>query len=226
MANLILLEDEPILRAELADFLTEHGYAVESAASIAEFHQRFLPQTHSVAVIDIGLPDGNGLELVAELRSRDLNLGIVILTARGATTDRIDGLAHGADYHLPKTSDLNELAAVIGALVRRLHRGGVSTCWILDRGRRQLIPPGLQALDLSPQDFLVLKAIMEGTGNPVSKKAIVAALGEDYVQYDLRRIDTQISRLRRRTHQETGVALPLRTFRLEGYLFSAPVELR
>lgn len=226
MAHLILLEDEPILREELAEFLSSKGHLVDATGLLAEFFERFQPARHSIAIIDLGLPDGDGLDLVAHLRRRSLNLGIVILTARSTTPDKVKGLVTGADHYLPKTADLDELAAVVSALARRLEKGGVRMNWILDCAHKQLIPPGLPALDLSAQDYTVLKAIIDGTGRPVSKKSIVAALGEDYLAYDLRRIDTQMSRLRRRSLEQAGCELPLKTLRNEGYEFWEPVEVR
>lgn len=224
MASLILLEDEPILREELTDFLTGQGHVVAAQGSLAEFNQCFDPARHSIAIIDLGLPDGDGLDLVTQLRERSLNLGIIILTARHGTRDKVAGLGVGADHYLSKTIDLAELAAVVTSLARRLERGGVSPRWVLDCGRKRLIPPGLPALDLSAQDFTVIRVIIYSAGNTVSKKDIVAALGSEYLSYDLRRIDTQINRLRRRTLEVTGTELPLKTLRNEGYQFCAPVD--
>lgn len=225
MANLILLEDEPILRDELADFLAGQGHQIDAAASLAEFAQCFDPARHSIAIVDLGLPDGDGLDLVAHLRARSLKLGIVILTARSGTRDKVAGLNVGADHYLPKTADLDELAAVVASLARRLEQGGVSSHWVLDCTHKRLIPPGLPAIDLSAQDFVVIKAVIDGAGNPVSKKDIVTALGDDFINYDMRRIDTQMNRLRRRTEEATGSELPLKTLRNEGYQFCAPVAV-
>ena len=194
MANLILLEDEPVLREELADFLSAQGHVVDSCGSLAEFAGSFDPARHSIALVDLGLPDGDGLDLVAQLRQRSLNLGIIILTARSGTRDKVTGLSQGADHYLSKTADLAELAAVVAALARRLESGGMAPHWVLDCARKRLIPPGLPAVELSAQDFAVAKAVIDGRGSAVSKKAIIEALGENFLDYDLRRIDTQMNR--------------------------------
>lgn len=226
MACLILLEDEPILCNELTEFLADQGHRVDTVSTLAEFGQCFDPARHSIAIVDLGLPDGEGLDLVAQLRARSLNLGIIILTARSSTRDKVKGLNQGADHYLPKTADLAELAAVVSSLARRLESGGVAPHWVLDCSRKRLIPPGLPAVELSAQDFMVIKAVIEGRGTTISKKDIVLALGEDYLNYDLRRIDTQMNRLRRRTLEASGTELPLKTLRNEGYEFCAPVEVR
>ena len=86
--------------------------------------------------------------------------------------------------------------------------------------------PGLPPIDLSAHDYTVLRAIFDGQGHSVSKKNIVAALGEDFVSYDLRRLDTQINRLRRKVLDATGTDLPLKTLRNEGYQFCGSVAQR
>jgi DNA-binding response OmpR family regulator len=226
MTNLILLEDEPILRDELAEFFSDQGHCVDAVCNLGEFNQCFDPAHHSIALVDLGLPDGDGLELVAHLRARSLNLGIIILTARVDTPNKVLGLGTGADHYLPKSADLDELAAVVLALAHRLERGGVNTHWILDSSTKRLIPPGRLGLELSAQDFVVLRAIITSQRLAVSKKDIVRALGANFLDYDTRRIDTQINRLRRKTLELSGCELPLKTLRNAGYQFCAPVTLR
>ncbi len=224
MKPLILLEDEPVLREELADYLQAQGYTVDAVASLAQFDQRFVPGEHVIAVIDLGLPDGDGLQLIAALRAAGHRLGIIVLTARGALPDRVLGLNCGADHYLPKTTDLDELAAVIAALARRLDVQDAPR-WILQRSPRQLVPPGFAAIPLSAQDFLVLQALARGK-DYVGRREIVAALGENYLDYDQRRLDTQMRRLRRKVEEACGLALPVSTQRNVGYRFDEPIEQR
>lgn len=224
MANLILLEDERVLREELANFLGKQGHDIDTAGTIADFCRRFDAGRHHLAIIDLGLPDGDGIDLITHIRSLRLNLGIVVLTARGTTRDKVSGLTAGADYYLSKTAEPEELAAVVASLARRLDAGGVSLDWILNSTDKQLIPPGLPGLPLSGQDYAVLKAIIDGAGKPVSKKAIVEALGQRFLDYNLHRLDSQMNRLRRRTLDACGIELPINTLRNQGYEFSAPVR--
>jgi len=219
MAQIILLEDERILREDLTEFLAGCGHRVQAVGSIAEFDHEFVPGRHIIAILDLGLPDGDGMDIIAHLRRDNLRLGIIVLTARISTRDKVAGLQSGADHYLTKTADLDVLAAVVDSLARRLDLGGVSGDWMLDDVKRELIAPGLPPIELSAQDYTVLKVIFDGHGRSVSKKAIVAALGEDFLTYDLRRLDTQINRLRRKVQEATGTDLPLRTLRNEGYQF-------
>jgi DNA-binding response OmpR family regulator len=225
MAHIILLEDERILREELVDFLSGYGHSIDAADSLAGFAQSFRPEQHTVAIIDIGLPDGSGLDLVQQLRAQKMNLGIIVLTARSGVPDKLAGLERGADHYLPKSTDLDELAGIVAALQRRLDAGGLSLCWVLHTAGRTLVPPGMAAIDLSPHDFAVLKTIIDGRGQPVARRTIVDALGDDYFTADPARLDTQMRRLRRKVSEATGKDLPIKTLRNEGYQFYAPASV-
>ena len=225
MAHIILVEDEQILREELVEFLTGYGHAVQATDSLAGFAQCFRPEQHVIAIIDIGLPDGSGLDLVQQLREQKLSLGIIVLTARAGVPDKLAGLARGADHYLPKSTDLEELAGIVAALQRRLEVGGLSLRWLLQTAGRTLVPPGMPPIDLSPHDFAVLRVIIEGNGQPVSRRAIVDALGDDYITSDPARVDSQLHRLRRKVMDATGKDLPIKTLRNQGYQFYEFVEI-
>jgi DNA-binding response OmpR family regulator len=154
-----------------------------------------------------------------------MNLGIIVLTARSGVPDRLAGLARGADHYLPKSTDLDELAGIVAALQRRLDVGGLSLHWLLQTAGRTLVPPGLAPIDLSPNDFAVLKTIMDSKGQPVPRRAIVDALGDDHFTADPARLDTQMRRLRRKVTEATGKDLPIKTLRNEGYQFYAPAKV-
>lgn len=231
MLNLILLEDEAVLRHELTEFLGDCGYRVSAVADLAAFHACYTPALHRIAIIDLGLPDGEGMMLVRALRAQGQLIGIVVFTARGATQDKINGLGGGADYYLPKSADLDELAATLGALARRLGAPTAdapppATAWVLELGPRRLLPPGCGAIALSQQDVTVLHVLMAEPERIVSRQQIVQSLGEDFLNYDQRRLDTQISRLRRKAEQAAGLALPINTARNAGYRFYANAEVR
>lgn len=234
MLNLILLEDEAVLRLELTEFLGDCGYRVSAVADLASFHACYQPALHRIAVIDLGLPDGDGMSLVQALRAQGQAIGIVVFTARGATRDKVFGLGSGADYYLPKNVDLDELEATLLALARRLETSSPApspastpaTAWVLELGRRRLLPPGCDAIALSQQDVTVLHALMAEPERIVSRQQIVKSLGEDFLSYDQRRLDTQIRRLRRKAEQSTGMSLPINTARNAGYRFYAAAEVR
>ncbi|WP_347900803.1 response regulator transcription factor [Pseudomonas purpurea] len=221
MTDLILLEDEPVLAQELGEFLEESGYRTQTVTTLAAFEQCFDTQRHHLAIIDLGLPDGDGLQLIRRLRQSGHRLGIVVLTARDTTPERIAGLGEGADHYLGKGCDLDELAAVLDSLKRRLDLDRDEQPWRLDVGPRRLLVPGAGPVRLSQQDLLVLQCLMQRAPENVSRQAIIEALGEDFLGYDQRRLDTQMRRLRRNIEAFSGHALPVKTLRNAGYCFYA-----
>ncbi len=231
MLEVILLEDEPVLCQELGEFLEELGYAPLCVSSLQEFDQGFDASRHHLAVIDIGLPDGCGLDLIQRLRQDGQQVGIVVFSARQTSPDRIMGLGMGADHYLGKGCDLDELAATLAALVRRLGlqqppSGQPSAGWLLDVGPRRLHIPGASAMPLSQQDLTVLRCLMDRPGENVSRRQIIEALGADYLEYDQRRLDTQMRRLRRRVEAVSGQMLPVKTLRNSGYCFYQPAQVQ
>jgi DNA-binding response OmpR family regulator len=221
MIEVILLEDEPVLRAELGEFLEQTGYAPQCVASLAEWDRHFDARRHRLAIIDIGLPDGSGLALIQRLRQGGQQLGIVVFSARNTSADRIDGLATGADHYLGKGCDLDELEATLAALARRLGLQRREARWRLELSAGRLLPPGAPPVALSRQDLLVLHCLVRAAGEEVSRRQIVQALGANVLDYDQRRLDTQMRRLRRKVLQESGQPLPVRTLRGSGYCFYA-----
>ncbi|WP_051295435.1 response regulator transcription factor [Azonexus hydrophilus] len=226
MANIILLEDESVLRAELADFLGEQGHCVDTAGSIGEFEQKFCPERQLIAIVDLGLPDGEGLDLITRLREDGDRIGIIVATARSGGRNKAKGLIQGADHYLSKPFELDELAATITALARRLEDGAIRPRWLLDTLRCQLTPPGKAAIDLTSQSYIVFRTIVSGAGKPVSRRKIVEALGENYLHYDQRRLDTQMYQLRKLVLDACGMDLPVATARGRGYQITEAVDLR
>lgn len=141
MLDVILLEDEPVLRHELGEFLESLGYAPQCVASLQEFDRHFDARRHRLAIIDIGLPDGNGLALIQRLRQQGQQLGIIVFSALNSSANRIDGLEIGADHYLGKGCDLDELEATLAALVRRLGLQQRQAPWLLQLGPSRLQPP-------------------------------------------------------------------------------------
>lgn len=226
MRGLIILEDEPILRAELATYLRAQGFFVDEASCIAHFRAGFDPARHMLALLDLGLPDGDGMALIADLRVKGEKLGIVVLTARNTGRSKIEGLLTGADHFFYKPVDLEELTATLRALLRRLESGGVSPRWVLDTLQCQLLPPGKPPIRLTAQGYIVMRSIVAGKGRPVSRRQIVEALGQNYLQYDLRRLDTQMHEIRKLVAESSGLELPVRAARGVGYQTTAEFDIK
>lgn len=223
MFNVIILEDEPVLREELTEFLKNQHYRTKAVGTVADFHRNFVPHEDRIALIDLGLPDGEGMDLIRELRQNDHRLGIIVLTARNGTSDKIAGLTEGADHFLPKSVGLLEIGATVAALARRLCLEAPQR-WVLRASPPQLVAPGRVPLDLSGQDFRVLHTLTL-TGQLVTRNTIVRALDADIYDYDRRRLDTQINRLRRKSELAWGITLPITTVRGVGFRFHEPIEV-
>jgi DNA-binding response OmpR family regulator len=214
-----MLEDELALREEVADFLCNRGHRVLQAGTLAEFAP-LVPQAR-VCLLDMMLPDGSGLDAARMVREQSSRVGIIMLTARGQLQDRLEGLTWGADHYLVKPFGLLELGAIIDALLRRVGRE-----WILDANAGRLSDPEGRSMNLTPQEMTLVRRLCEAGAEPVSKRELVEAMGHDWSSYDLRRLDTLVSRLRLKWRREVGRELPLKTLHREGYGFVGVIELR
>ncbi len=219
MPTILLLEDELALREEVADFLCNRGHRVLQAGTLADFVP-LVPQAR-ICLLDLMLPDGSGLDAARMVREQSSQVGIIMLTARGQLEDRLDGLRYGADHYLVKPFGLLELGAIIDALLRR-----VGSEWILDANAGRLSDPEGRSINLTPQEMTLVRRLCEAGAEPASKRQLVEALGQDWSSYDLRRLDTLVSRLRSRWRREVGRELPLKTLRREGYGFLGVIERR
>ncbi len=222
VAQILLLDDESELREEVGDFLRTAGHVVDEAGSIRQFRQYVPGRPYDVMIIDRGLPDGEGLELVAELRGEGVRSGIVVFTTRDASRDRISGYESGADNYLTKPIRLDELAAVVGALVRRVApRAG----WRLDSAEWSLWAPEGEAVRLTAQEHSLLLALTKAPQRSLSRRQILEVLGKDMASYDPRNLDALVLRLRRKAGEVSPVPLPLKTVHGTGYALTQELAL-
>lgn len=228
MARILLLEDFRILREEVAGFLIECGHEVAAVKDLAGFAHEYQQKKFDVAIIDLGLPDGDGLELIERLRKLGDGVGIVVLTSRAGTANKIQGLVGGADHYLVKPIDLAELEATLVSVTRRMVVSSKETAnsrWKISERTRCLVAPNGLSVELTSQGLTVLIAIVKGFGRVVSRRSLVEALGADYLTYDLRRLDTQIYQLRKLVMERCGVELPLLSARGQGYQLTEQFDL-
>ena len=215
MVSVLILEDERDLREEIADYLLNIGHEVQAV----ETNKQFLAyaKTHSpdIAIIDRMLPDGDGLQLIEEVRQQGARLGVIVLTAMGEEHERIKGYAAGVDHYLTKPIRLQELGAVLHALAWRMQIGGcgqfVLQAWDL------LVPTG-QSLRLTAQEVIFLSTLLKSKGTVVSRRKLVEALGKDVSEYDPRNLDALLLRLRKKVSGATATSLPVKTVHGSGYI--------
>lgn len=221
--NILLVEDNKFYSHYVTTLLKESNYIVHSTESAEKAMQCASESQIDIAIIDIGLPDMNGLQLVSQLRERRLAFPIMMLTANAAWQNRVDGLDAGADDYLVKPFQKNELLARLHALMRRstavrapkLAAGG----YVLDLARKELKIAG-EVVALTSFEYLTLEYLMRHSRQLVSKqKLLVQLYGND--GGDLNIVESMVSRLRKKLTQD-GTTSPITTIRYKGYIFTLP----
>ncbi|WP_346796792.1 response regulator transcription factor [Halomonas sp. Bachu 37] len=219
--KLLLLEDDDLLAESLAESLKDNGYLVDLAASVRAAKSLMATEKYELAIIDIGLPDGSGLELLTHWRQQKQDNSILILTARDTWEDKVVGLEKGADDYLTKPFHEAELMARLKALRRRrsgqlsarLSLGGV----VLDEASQCVNVDGKPEQPLTATEFRLLRYLMHHPNRVHSKEHLLDqlyALEQDAAASNL--IEVYIARLRR------YVGKPLiQTRRGQGYVFIA-----
>lgn len=228
--RIALLEDDLLLRDRvLMPRLTEYGFAMTGLETAAQLHAHLATHPVHIVVLDVGLPDADGFEVARALRASQPQLGIVMLTGRGGTPDRVRGLSEGADAYLAKPVEIDLLAATLHSLARRIFGAAViaspaapadTTRWHLENGGWRLVAPDGQAAPLTKSERRVLERLFERAGELVSREALVATLTEDVYGFDMHRLDSLIHRLRRKVNDACGHALPLTAVHGEGYVLT------
>lgn len=197
-AHLLLVEDDPDMADLLTQVLAYEGFSITHAASVSAAKQ-LLTGDVQLALLDVGLPDGNGFDLLRDIRARHPTLPVIMLTARGEAMDRVLGLELGADDYLPKPFETRELTARIRAVLRRAVPAEDQTESVveLDTRRREARLEG-ELLELTGAEFDLLVLLVQNTPEPVSKDELSEqALGKPLGPFD-RAVDVHISRLRKK----------------------------
>ena len=197
--------------------LCDAGYAVDWVGSAERAEEVLLDESFDAAIIDIGLPKIDGLELTRRLRNRGLTMPVLILTARDALQDRVQGLDLGADDYMVKPFELPELLARLRALLRRSQAAtsAILTFGLLelDTANREARANG-QLIELGPREWTVMEYLLLNAPKPASKEKLLAALTGWDKEITPNAIEVYISRLRGKLEPH-GIAL--RSIRGFGY---------
>ncbi|MBK7059075.1 MAG: response regulator transcription factor [Rubrivivax sp.] len=225
--RLLLIDDDARLTDMVCDYLRRNGYEVDAAGSLDAGRERLRSGSYDALLLDLMLPDGDGLDLTRELRAdlRWRRLPLLMLTARGEPMDRIVGLELGADDYLPKPFEPRELLARIKALLRRAapepsHEDVLSFGRLdIDLGARQARLDG-QACDLTGHQFELLVVLAKSPGRVLSRDQIMDTLkGHPLEAFD-RSIDVHISRIRAVIEDDPKNPKRVLTVRGSGYVFA------
>ena len=228
MIRVVLVEDDADLLDDIAFALRDEDLQVTACADGPALDRHLAGAGFDVVVLDIGLPGEDGLSIARRLRRTQPQLGIVMLTARTAASARVRGMEEGADAYLGKPVDLRELALVIRALARRLGVGeapSARTLTLLVAENALLTPAGLR-VELTPSESLVLSRLSRASGRQATRRQIIEAFGAAYLDYDERRLEAIVSRLRRKLEAAGLAADTLRAVRGVGYVLQVPVQER
>lgn len=233
MIHVALVEDNPDLREEVAFHLSRAGHAVTGLPDGLALDAHLASSPVDVLILDLGLPGEDGLAIAERLRRARPQLPIAMLTARGQVEDRVLGLKTGADIYLVKPVDMRELSAVVESLYRRLQRdpgpaGSLAdtALWRLDAYTMELRSPAQESVMLTPTEFSLLRELAQAAPEPVLRTRLAAAIGHPEPDFDYRRLETAMSRLRKKIDARCSEGGALRSARNVGYVFAAPIELR
>jgi DNA-binding response OmpR family regulator len=224
--RLLLVEDSERLRGLLAESVHLAGWRIDCASTIANAKEAVGTIAYDLALIDLGLPDGDGMNLVRDLRSNNFTAPILVVTARGAIEDRVTALDGGADDYLIKPFNHIELLARCRALLRRrtpnfaekIVVGGLT----FDPASGHVGIPG-ESLAIAPRERSVLELLMRNLGRVISKQAIETTLSEFGDEISTNAVELAISRLRRRL-SPFDLGMEIETIRGVGYLLREKID--
>lgn len=224
--HVLLIDDDTRLTAMVGEYLRSAGFTVSTAGSLAAGRESLQRTAFDALVLDLMLPDGDGLDLTRELRSQPAtrHLPLLMLTARGEPMDRVVGLELGADDYLGKPFEPRELLARVKALLRRAAPAGADDVMRfgrleIDAGERSVRLDGV-ARELTSYQFDLLSVLAKSPGRVLSRDQIMDALkGHPLEAFD-RSIDVHISRIRAAIEDDPKAPRRIITVRGAGYVFA------
>lgn len=225
-STIAVVEDDEDIRLNVCSFLQKSGLHAWGAESAEGFYVGLLQQKADLVVVDLGLPGENGLSLIQRLAAQ--SVPVVVLTARGDLESRIAGLNAGALQYFVKPADLHELVAGIRSQLRhaklaagskKAQREAEILAWRLDSAAARLIAPNQGMVPLTSRELELLHRLMSAMGSLVSKQELLETMGYLHAEDGFHRIESQLTRLRRKTLDGTGMALPVRAVFGKGLVF-------
>jgi two-component system response regulator RegX3 len=228
--TILLVEDEESITTPLAEALERDGFHTEVAHTVSDGLAKGRSVRPDLVLLDIGLPDGSGLDVCRELRAGS-SVPIIILSARGEEADRIVGLELGADDYVVKPFSAREVIARIRAVLRRagapvgagegpIQIGGVR----LDQAKRTVTIDGVP-VDLARKEYDLLALLMREAGNVVQRERLIDEVWDVNWFGSTKTLDVHVSALRKKLDDDPSRARYLHTVRGVGFRFASPDEL-
>lgn len=220
--RLLVIEDDATLRESLCRQLKDLGFGMEQAADGKEGLYFALEYPVDLAIVDLGLPELSGIDLIKEVRAKGKTYPILILTARDRWQDKVDGLSAGADDYVVKPFHFEELSARVNALLRR--SGGWASSLLsagpvqLDTARQELKVNG-SLIELTSFEYRIIEHLMIRAGEVISKTELTDRLYDQDYERDSNVIEVFIGRLRKKMDPDNTLQ-PIETLRGRGYRFA------
>jgi two-component system, OmpR family, response regulator len=233
--HILVVDDQKEICDVVQEYLSGEGYRVSTAHDGAGMRRVMGQSPVDLVILDLMLPGEDGLTLARSLRDES-NVGIIILTGRGETVDRIIGLEMGADDYLPKPFHLRELLARVKSVLRRVSsrtREKTTTArsrarfagWNLDLSSRELLSPAGKEVRLTTGEFDLLAAFVNNANQVLTRDRLLdLARNREAGPFD-RTIDVQVGRLRRKLEDDPQRPSMIKTVRGTGYIFTPNVEV-
>ena len=224
--RILVVEDELTLSQQIQGFFSNKGFAVDVANTANDGYYLAKEYPIDVAVIDVGLPDFSGIELVTRLRKEAINTPVLLLTARSRWQDKVEGLESGADDYLAKPFHYEELLARVNALLRRsqgkAHPVLTYANIQLDSLSQDVRVAG-EKVELTAYEYKVLEYLLFRKGEVVSKAVLTEHIYDEDFDRDSNVIEVFIGRLRKKIDPQ-GVTKPIETLRGRGYRIPLDTE--
>lgn len=217
--RILVIEDEPILQEQLAAILTKQGYAVDCASDGEEGLYQGTEYPYDLAIVDLGLPKIDGIEVIKRLRKDNKNFPILILTARDQWQEKVVGLDSGADDYLTKPFEMDELLARVKALLRR--SVGMASAkqsfgpLTLDLNAQSIAVDG-DEVELTAYEYKVMEYLLTHPHQVISKSVLTEHIYDQDYDRDSNVIEVFVRRLRLKIDPDNNI-LPIETLRGRGY---------
>ena len=235
--HILVVEDDTFVQKALRLYLEGEGYRISTCDNGADMHALMAKDPADLAIMDLKLPNDDGFELTRQLRDK-YSVGIIILSSKDDSIDRVVGLEIGADDYVTKPWDERELLARIRSVMRRVSdRQQASSSsnsgeqrlitfngWILNLDSRELKDPDGGKVELTSGEFSLLNEFIEKAGRVLSRDHLLSAIySRDWEPFD-RSIDVLVTRLRRNIEQDSRHPEIIKTVRGTRYMFAAAIK--